>query len=62
MKFNEVHVFSSDDYPNESEPPLVRPCVEDLHIWFTKSSAYILMNGWVEWKRGTRLVDVLRGT
>lgn len=61
MKFNEVHVFSSKDYPNEDSPPLVRPCAEDLHIWFTKNSAYILVNGWVEWKSGTSIGETLRG-
>jgi len=61
MKYDEVHVFSSEDYPDEGNPPLVRPCVEDLHIWFTKKSAYILVNGWQEWKPGMSIAEVLRG-
>jgi hypothetical protein len=61
MKFNEVHIFSSEDYPSEDIAPMVRPCVEDLHIWFTKKSAYILVNGWREWKPGMSIAEVLRG-
>ncbi len=61
MTFDEVHVFSSADYPHEHEPPMVRPCVEDLHIWFTKDKAFILVNGWVEWKSGQSIREVLGG-
>jgi hypothetical protein len=54
-------VFSSKDYPDRDAPPLLRPVVEDLHIWFTKDSAYVFGNGWVEWKAGMSIAEALRG-
>jgi hypothetical protein len=61
VKFNEVHVFSSEDYPDRDAPPLLRPVVEGLYIWFTKDSAYVFGNGWIEWKVGTSIAETLRG-
>ena len=61
MKFNEVHVFSSVDYPDDAHPPLVRPVIEDLYIWFSKTRAYIFVSGWVEWTPGKSIAEVKRG-
>ena len=61
MKFNEVHVFSSEDYPDRDAPPLLRPVIEDLYIWFTKDKSYVFANGWVEWKPGMSIAEALRG-
>lgn len=61
MVYSEVHVFSSAEYPRDDAPPMVRPVIEDLYIWFSKSKAYIFVNGWTPWEPGQTIHEVLHG-